>query len=69
MPSLIRGVVGLAVGVWVQTRFAVPAKPRAESEWHRFTSTIISLANSMRPEVKAERGIESTPPAWFRAEA
>ena len=69
MPLSFLGMVGLADGEWVQTRFAVPAKPRAECGWHRVTGTVIGLANSMRPEVKAELGIESTPPACFRAEA
>ena len=60
--ALILGMVGLAVGVWVETWVAVQAKSRAEREWHRVTGTVTGLANSMRPDVKVEEGIEFAPP-------
>ncbi|MBZ5514981.1 MAG: hypothetical protein LAN62_09085 [Acidobacteriia bacterium] len=46
----------------MKTWSAVRAKSRAEREWHRVTGTVIGLANSMRPDVKVEKGIELTPP-------
>ncbi len=61
--ALILGMVGLAIGVWVETWRAVRAKSRAEREWHRITGTVIGLANSLRPDVKVEQGIEFLPPA------
>ncbi len=66
-PMLLRtvltlGLVGLAVGVWVETWLAVQAKSRAEREWQRVTGTVIGLADAMRPHVKVEQGIEFLPP-------
>jgi hypothetical protein len=60
--ALILGMVGLAVGVWVKTWSEVRAKSRAEREWHRVTGTVFGLADSMRPDVKVEQGIEFAPP-------
>jgi hypothetical protein len=60
--ALILGMVGLAVGVWVETWVAVQAKSRAEREWHRVTGTVTGLADPMRPDVKVEQGIEYAPP-------
>jgi hypothetical protein len=39
----------------------VQAKSRAEHEWHRVTGTVVGLADSMRPDVKVEQGIEFLP--------
>jgi hypothetical protein len=58
---LILGMVGLAVGVWVETWLEVQAKSRAEHEWHRVTGEVFGLADSMRPDVKVEEGIEFVP--------
>jgi hypothetical protein len=55
-------MVGLAVGVWAETWFAVRAKSMAEREWHRVTGTVIGLADPLRPDVKVEQGIEFTAP-------
>ncbi|MBZ5564633.1 MAG: hypothetical protein LAP13_19715 [Acidobacteriia bacterium] len=60
--ALILGMVGLALGVWVETWRTVRAKSRAEREWHRVTGTVEGLADSMRPDVKVEQGIEFLPP-------
>ncbi len=61
--ALILGMVGLALGVWVETWRAVRAKSRAEREWHRVTGTVYGLSDPMRPDVKVEQGIEFLPPA------
>ncbi len=55
-------MVGLALGVWVETWRTVRAKFRAEREWHRVTGTVCGLSDSMRPDVKVEQGIEFLPP-------
>jgi hypothetical protein len=60
--ALILGMVGLAAGVWVKTWSAVRAQSRAEREWRRVTGTVVGLADSMRPDVKVEQGIEYAPP-------
>lgn len=60
--ALILGIVALALGVWVETWRAMRAKSRAEREWHRVTGTVIGLADSLRPDVKIEEGLEFLPP-------
>jgi hypothetical protein len=58
---LILGMVVLAVGVWLETWLEVRAKSRAEREWHRVSGEVFGLADSMRPDVKVEQGIEFVP--------
>ena len=59
---LILGMIGLAVGVWVQTWLDVRAKSRAEREGPRIVATVRGLFDPMRPDVVVEQGIEFAPP-------
>jgi hypothetical protein len=61
--ALILALIALTAAVWLETWLDVRSKIRAEHAGQRIIGKVVSLGNSMRPDIEVEQGVEFAPPA------